>query len=173
MALLAEYYKGKSFTISFVFPETYDMARIEDAKVNIGSREFAYETSGQTMTVHVASEDTNKFYGELAVALILDDSILGNYPLVLGTVKFNTLCNQIADESVNTMDDITIALTITETSITVESVLYNAIIEDKYRNGEEMAIQRKGILNKADAEFVAYNNFVEEVKVKVKADFNA
>jgi hypothetical protein len=36
-----------------------------------------------------------------------------------------------------------------------------------------MAIQRKGILDKANEEFVGYNNFVEDVKIKVKSEINS
>ena len=46
----------------------------------------------------------------------------------------------------------------------------NRIISEKYSNGAEMAIQRKGILDKANEEFVGYNNFVEDVKIKVKSE---
>lgn len=48
----------------------------------------------------------------------------------------------------------------------------NRIIAEKYPDGEESAIQRKGILDKANEEFVEYNNFVEGVKIKVKSEIN-
>lgn len=47
----------------------------------------------------------------------------------------------------------------------------NRIITDKYPNGEEAAIHRKGIVDKDNAEFVAYNQFVEQVKELVKTEF--
>lgn len=47
----------------------------------------------------------------------------------------------------------------------------NRIIAEKYPDGEESAIQRKGILDRQNPEFIAYNEFVEETKAKVKADF--
>lgn len=49
----------------------------------------------------------------------------------------------------------------------------NAIIANKYPNGEENALQRKGILNPENAEFVAYCEFVENVKQFTKDDFIA
>lgn len=52
------------------------------------------------------------------------------------------------------------------------SDVVNRIVSEKYNNGAEMAIQRKGILDKANEEFVEYNNFVEGVKIKVKSEIN-
>ena len=49
----------------------------------------------------------------------------------------------------------------------------NRIVSNKYSNGAEMAIQRKGILDKTNEEFVEYNEFVEDVKLKVKQELDA
>lgn len=49
----------------------------------------------------------------------------------------------------------------------------NTVIQNRYPNGEESAIQRKGILDNHDPEFIAYNGFVEETKANVKAQFQA
>ena len=48
----------------------------------------------------------------------------------------------------------------------------NRIVSDKYNNGAEMAIQRKGILDKTNEEFVEYNQFIESVKLKVKQELD-
>ena len=45
-----------------------------------------------------------------------------------------------------------------------------AIIRERYTVDEEMAIQRKGIADNSNQEFVDYNSFVEEVKAMVKED---
>lgn len=47
----------------------------------------------------------------------------------------------------------------------------NRIIAETYPDGEESAIQRKGIIDNAGPEFIAYNEFVELVKYNVKKDF--
>lgn len=47
----------------------------------------------------------------------------------------------------------------------------NRIITDKYPDGAENAIQRKGIIDKENPEFLEYCSFVEELKLKVKSDF--
>ena len=49
----------------------------------------------------------------------------------------------------------------------------NKIIKSHYPDGEESALQRKGIIDNHDLEFVAYNEFVEAVKACVKAQFEA
>ena len=45
-----------------------------------------------------------------------------------------------------------------------------AIVRDKYTVDAEMAIQRKGISDNSNQEFVEYNAFVEAIKVMVKQD---
>ena len=47
----------------------------------------------------------------------------------------------------------------------------NRIICETYPDGEESAIQRKGIIDNHNQEFVEYNNFVEYTKAAVKQDF--
>ena len=47
----------------------------------------------------------------------------------------------------------------------------NRIICETYPDGEESAIQRKGIIDNSDPEFVEYNEFVEHVKAQVKSDY--
>ena len=49
--------------------------------------------------------------------------------------------------------------------------IINRIISDKYPDGEESAIHRKGILDRQNPEFVAYNEFVENTKAKIKKEF--
>lgn len=47
----------------------------------------------------------------------------------------------------------------------------NRIIAERYPDGEESAIQRKGILDRQNPEFVDYNEFVEGVKIKVAQEY--
>ena len=47
----------------------------------------------------------------------------------------------------------------------------NRIIAETYPDGEESAIQRKGIINNSDPEFITYNDFVESTKIDVKQGF--
>lgn len=48
----------------------------------------------------------------------------------------------------------------------------NRIIQGKYPNGAELAIQRKGILDRYDDDFVSYNDFVEQTKADIKPLFD-
>lgn len=50
--------------------------------------------------------------------------------------------------------------------------IINRIISDTYPDGGELAVQRKGIVDKENAEFVEYNEFVESTKIQIKAIFN-
>ncbi len=47
-----------------------------------------------------------------------------------------------------------------------------AIVRDRYSMDAEMAIQRKGIADNSNQEFVDYNNFVEDVKNRVKLELD-
>ncbi len=55
--------------------------------------------------------------------------------------------------------------------VPTQSEVINRIVTEKYNNGEELAIQRKAILNPELPEFIEYNNFVEDVKQKVKMEY--
>lgn len=43
----------------------------------------------------------------------------------------------------------------------------NRVIQERYPSGEENAIQRKGIVDAQNDEFIAYLQFVEQVKANV------
>lgn len=49
----------------------------------------------------------------------------------------------------------------------------NIVIQKRYPDGEESAIQRKGIIDNQNAEFIAYNEFIEATKACVKAQFES
>ena len=55
--------------------------------------------------------------------------------------------------------------------IPTQSEVINRIVTDKCKYGEELAIQRKAILNPNFPEFIEYNNFVDGVKQKVKIEY--
>ena len=46
--------------------------------------------------------------------------------------------------------------------------IVNAVVKENYSNGADEAALRKGILNADDPDFVAFNDFVELVKLKCK-----
>ena len=53
---------------------------------------------------------------------------------------------------------------------TINEVI-NAVVISKYVNGEELAIQRKGIIDPQNNEFVAYYQNVEQIKAKIKTEY--
>jgi hypothetical protein len=55
--------------------------------------------------------------------------------------------------------------------VPTQSEVINRIVTEKYKDGEELAIQRKAILNPELPEFIEYNNFVEDLKQKVKMEY--
>ena len=54
---------------------------------------------------------------------------------------------------------------------TINEVI-NAIITSIYPDGEELAIQRKGIVDPQNNEFVSYYHNVERIKAIIKEEFN-
>ena len=57
--------------------------------------------------------------------------------------------------------------------VPTQNEVINRIVTEKYKDGEELAIQRKAILNPELPEFIEYNNFVEEVKQTVKREYES
>lgn len=55
--------------------------------------------------------------------------------------------------------------------IPARNEVINRIILNQYPDGEESAIQRKGVLDASNAEFVSYNNFVEQTKSAITQDY--
>ena len=47
----------------------------------------------------------------------------------------------------------------------------NAVVTSMYQNGEELAIQRKGIIDSQNNEFVNYYQSVEQIKAKIKSEY--
>jgi len=46
--------------------------------------------------------------------------------------------------------------------------IVNTVVKENYPHGADEAALRKGIVNAQDADFVEFNNFVEQVKLKCK-----
>lgn len=46
--------------------------------------------------------------------------------------------------------------------------IVNTVVKENYPHGADEAALRKGIINPEDADFVEFNNFVEQVKLKCK-----
>jgi len=140
MKLLSTYLRGKSLTVCFAFPEDYDMANIDDLNVSIGSKQFTgddIDISGQVACVRLKSEDTYKLTGDYPIIISIDDKTRGVIPIYVGDIRFVTHRNTLNNASTNEENDIVIALSITQTTIDVDSVLYNVMKGDKGEQGEK------------------------------------
>ena len=49
--------------------------------------------------------------------------------------------------------------------------IINHLVSQAYPNGEELAIQRKGIIDPQNNEFVNYYQNVEQIKAKIKLEY--
>ena len=130
MKLLSTYLRGKSLTVCFAFPEDYDMANIDDLNVSIGSKQFTgddIDISGQVACVRLKSEDTYKLTGDYPIIISIDDKTRGVIPIYVGDIRFVTHRNSLNNASTNEQNDIVIALSITQTTIDVDSVLYDVM----------------------------------------------
>lgn len=140
MKLLSTYLRGKSLTVCFPFPENYNMANIDDLNVSIGSKQFTVDDidiSGQVACVRLKSEDTYKLTGDYPIIISIDDKTRGVIPIPVGDIRFVTHRNSLNNASTNEQNDIVIALSITQTTINVDSVLYNVMKGDKGEQGEK------------------------------------
>ncbi len=162
MKLLSTYLRGKSLTVCFAFPEAYDMANIDDLNVSIGSKQFTgddIDISGKVACVRLKSEDTYKFTGDYPIIISIDDKTRGVIPIPVGDIRFVTHRNSLNNASTNEQNDIVIALSITQTTINVGSVLYDimagkaATIEvgtvTTLEAGEDATIENTGTENEA------------------------
>jgi len=162
MKLLSTYLRGKSLTVCFAFPEDYDMANIEAFNVSIGSKQFTgddIDISGQLACVRLKSEDTYKLTGDYPIIISIDDKTRGVIPIPVGDIRFVTHRNSLNNASTNEQNDIVIALSITQTTINVDSVLYDvmagkaATIEvgtvTTLEAGEDATIENTGTENEA------------------------
>jgi hypothetical protein len=60
---LSNIYRGKSLTIGFAIPETYDAGRIEDLRINVGTKVYAHEIVQGVVKVELTSEQTARMVG--------------------------------------------------------------------------------------------------------------
>ena len=131
MSTLLTVKQVKSLTIGFTFPETYDTGRIEEIKVYLGKNVYPHTIDGRIVKCQIKSDDTAVMYGVNRLSFWLDDSIIGVYPVYCGDIVFEYTNAIEHNESINTLFDVMVNLTISETAITVDSVLYNILKGDK------------------------------------------
>ena len=125
MNLIKQLYKGESLSFSLVFPNDYDMVRIESHSIWIGEQKFVGVPNGQAIELFLKSSETANIAGVQKLFLWLDDSTFGVKKYDLGSLDFVQTKATDSNDSINLGFDVLVTLTITETAITVDNVLYN------------------------------------------------
>lgn len=125
MNLIKQLYKGESLSFSLVFPNDYDMARIESHSIWIGEQKFVGVPNGQAIELFLKSSETTNIAGVQKLFLWLDDATFGVKKYDLGSLDFVQTKATDSNESINLGFDVLVTLSITETAITVDNVLYN------------------------------------------------
>ena len=129
--VLAEYNRGKSVSIGFLFPQDYNSERVENISVTIGNKEYPHTFEFPLVSIKIPSKDTYNLSGTSNVAITIQDSILGTVPIHCGVIRFTSIVNKIANKSVNEVSDIFVYLKIDQTQISVDAVFYDIMKGDK------------------------------------------
>ena len=139
MSQLFDIYRGDSYTLAFVLPSTYDMSRLQTATVTIGQSVYAnvIDAPNKTIRVSLKSSETYLLLSKHEIVCTIDDTILGVKNIIPGYLNVVGTRSTVNNTSVNTLDDVTFALTITETTIEVDSVFYNIAKGEKGDKGDD------------------------------------
>lgn len=138
MALLDTIRRGESLSIAFTLPQDYDTARINELEIVVGSKVYPHTIVNQLITVKLTSNDTSKLSGYQAITVMLDDTLLGVRKLEVGTINVSSTYSRYGSESTSLNDTIVVVLTITETIISVSSVLYDYF---RCKSAYELAVE--------------------------------
>ena len=125
-----------------IYPEGYDVSRIQSQKLYIGSNPFTPVEFQGSYRVEVKSSETGRMLGKLEVRLWLHDEYLGLRKPKLADLLFEQSKAEANNDAVNTGADIALPLSITENIITVDHELYNifrckSVYEIAVENGYE------------------------------------
>lgn len=118
-------YTGESLTIGIAISDGYDLANIESIKLYLAGKIYPHTLEERMIRCEITSDQTALLYGAKSLWLWFDDSIHGVRKYNLGDIVFNQNKAKESNESVNTGFDVVIPLTITESTVTVGSVVYN------------------------------------------------
>lgn len=127
MAIVKTIKKGESLSFGFAFPDTYDITRLQNVKVYIGSSVYTHSMDGQKIRVVLRSNDTKLLTGTNVINLLVDDSVFGIRKVDYGSLQILPTQAVFSDESFNAGYDFLIPLIVTENTISVENVLYSVI----------------------------------------------
>lgn len=125
MSTLKTFNQGESVSIGFALPVDYDLQRIEDIKVYIGSKLFENTITDNVVRCELRSDQTKYLTGQNKIYFWIDDSLLGVKEHFCGYITFVPTPAVASNESLNLGFDILINLLINETAISIDSVLYD------------------------------------------------
>jgi hypothetical protein len=166
MATLLTINKGKSLTLGFVFPDNYDMNRIRDIKVYVGSSIYPYSIVGKTLTCRLTSEQTSLLFGLTKVSIWIDDNKIGGDPITLGDIQVVSTNIATTSQSVNDGFDLLFNLTITENTITIDNIFYDAIKGD---SAFAVWQQQPGNAGKTEQDYI---NFLQQPAIEAASTAN-
>lgn len=135
MSTLKTFLRGTSITIAFQFPESYDLQRIESISAYLGSKVMTAEREGRFVYCRMKSSETKDFGTINKLTFWVDDSILGVQKIYVGDVCFDGTNAIATNDSVNTGVDLAVSLTVSETTISVDSLFYDMIRGEKGERG--------------------------------------
>ena len=108
---LANIYRGKSLSVGFTIPAAYDESRIEDLKVNIGTKVYQHAIVQGVIGVNLTSNDTAKMVGRQDVVLTIEDSSLGVQKINCGYIYVSSTISKFQSESYSDIYDVMVMLT--------------------------------------------------------------
>ena len=144
---------GESFSLGILLPDDYILLYAQEIKIYIGGQECAHTMNDRMVKCELTSDYTATLFGDKEIAFWLDDMNWGVRKYPLGYIRFSSTSATAHNESVNTGYDVTISLSITESSITVTDIMYN------YSKGDssfQTWLQIPGNENKTWEDFVTF-----------------
>ena len=141
MAVLKTILQGESLTVGFTLPLSYELANIDSIKVYLGAKVYAHTITDNVVRCEIESDETALLYGKPKLVFWLDDSVFGVKKIDCGQIVIDTTSAQSHNESVNTGFDVMVMLSINESTISVDSVLYDYFKGDQGDNGYTPYIQ--------------------------------
>lgn len=122
--------QGESFTIGFIINDSYDLTRVVRLLIYVENTEYICAIKDRVASVKLSSNDTSKLKGEKEIVLVIQDSEFGVKKFDVGCVEFIRTEATYNNTSTAANNDVIIPITITETTITLDSVVYNYVKGD-------------------------------------------
>ena len=135
---LANIYRGKSLSVGFTIPAEYDESRIEDLKVNIGTKVYQHTIVQGVIGVNLTSNDTAKMVGRQDVVLTIEDSLFGVQKLNCGYVYVSSTISKFQSESFSDVYDVMVMLSFYSERLSVDHVLFDYL---KGKSAYEYAVE--------------------------------